>query len=191
MVGGEVDVVGADNEGTLYIGSGGNVSIVNNGGESGAVGGAAPVESGGVINSSDIVVEDATGGGANSGGDGNSINAVEVATGNGRGAEGGADISTGVIKGEKEKGGALHMGGETGCGDGVGGGGAGAIVDEGANNGGGVGGGGASGMEDVGATNGGGINVGPIPQIPRSRLREILEHAQGECIMYSVSIMYI
>ena len=56
------------------------------------------------------------------------------------------------------------MGGETGCGDNVGGG-------------------GASATEDVGANNGGGINVGPIPQIPRSRLREILEHAQGECIM--------
>ena len=27
-------------------------------------------------------------------------------------------------------------------------------------------------------------NVGAIPQIPRSRLREILQHAEGECIRH-------
>lgn len=59
---------------------------------------------------------------------------------------------------------------------------------------GGASGGGA--MEDVsggvGSSGGsGGVNVSPIPLIPRRRLREILEHPQGECIMCGVFIMYI
>ena len=62
-----------------------------------------------------------------------------------------------------------------------------------ATSGGSVGGEGASSTGDVGANGGGssgGVNIGPIPQIPRSRLREILEHAQGECIMYKC-IFYV
>ena len=37
----------------------------------------------------------------------------------------------------------------------------------------------------------GGVNVSPIPLIPRRRLREILEHAQGECIICSFVIVCI
>ena len=67
-------------------------------------------------------------------------------------------------------------------------------MDEGAGGGEGAVGGGAPGDvsgSDGGDGNSGGVNVSPIPLIPRRRLREILEHAQGECIMCSVFIVCV
>ena len=163
-----MDVVGGDDKGNIYIASGGAVVTVEDCNKSGIVGGASLTNSG---------VDNIIGGGVGVGGDENVIHPGNLA-------------NIGENKGEKEKSSTSRGGGEAGCGDGVGGG-ADVAADISANSSGVVGGGGANSVEDVGANFSGGINVSPIPLIPRRRLREILEHAQGECIMCSVFIVCI
>ena len=182
VVGGEVDAIGADDGGTLYVASGGVVTVVDKGGE-GAMGECAAI-GGGAVDSQISVsggANNVSGGVADvSGGDVKlePLNSIEVITGVGRGADGDAHTSTNnsnEVKGEKEKGsGSITVGGETGGAENVSGG--------GAEN---VSGWGADANEDGGANVGSSVrsNVGSIPQIPRSRLREILQHAEGECIM--------
>ena len=98
-------------------------------------------------------------------------------TGIGNGGDGG-----GVIVGESNLGGA-NIGGESNLGGGE--------ETDGASVVGGIGGEDGVGGED-GAGGGNevydnedssGMNIDPIPLIPRWRLREILAHAEGECIM--------
>ena len=162
------------------------MSKVEKGGEVGA----GQLECGGATEDGVILTGEADvigGGGGDmiSGGAGPSV-PVDVELGANLGAEGG-----GEIKGEKEKGSDPSVGGDGGSSVGSGG----DIAMEGASGSAGEGGGANFGgaTEDAsGAVGGsGGISISPIPLIPRRRLREILEHAQGECIMCSVFIMCI
>ena len=172
--GDEIDVVGGDDS-SIYIGHGGAITKV----EVGDVIGANP-DCGGVIEDNVFV----GGEGSVSGGGGEDMlgggAGLSVDVGANQGAEGGEEP-----KGEKEKGNGSIDGGD---GNSV----VGSNVSvDGASGGAGEGGGAnIGGGEDVGAV-GGGVNISPIPLIPRRRLREILEHAQGECIMFSVFIMCV
>ena len=169
-VGGDnIDVVGGDDVGNIYIGHGGAVTKIEVCDGNGAnpdcggaedsvfVGGEGSVISGGG--------EGMLGGGAGP--------SIDVVVGANLGAEGGE----GEVKGEKEKGNIPSGGGDDSSviGSNVSIDGASGGAEE-------VGGANIGGGEDVGAVNGG-VNISPIPLIPRRRLREILAHAEGECIM--------
>ena len=137
--GGEIDMIGGDDHGNLFIVSGGEVFVVEGGDSEGVVGGAANVSGKGEKEKGTMY-----GGGVIGSYDNTNRGAADIS---------GGDAEHNVI-GEVE--------GEQGVIGGVGGAGPNVIGDESVS-----GGGGAS------------VNVSPIPLIPRRRLREILDHAQG------------
>ena len=175
--GGSVDVGGGDGAGNIYIGHGGAITKV----EANSDIDPYPVFDGAMEDGITVGGEEnVIGGGGKdilSGGAELSIN-VDVGANLG---EGGGEVP----KGEKEKGTVPSVGGDdssvVGSNISVDGASGGAEESGGANNGGGG--------EDVGNVSGG-INISPIPLIPRRRLREILEHAQGECIIL-VYLLYV
>ena len=162
VIGESVDVVGGDDMGNLYIGIGDNVTKIEVSEDIGAT------TSFGGIEDSVFVEEDIVGGGGTGVLCGGAGPLNESLVGANLGAEGGEE----EVKGEKDKGNVEGGGGDgsSGSTESVSGGAEGVLGD---NNGGG---------EDVSGANSG-INVRPVPLITRRRLREILAHAEGECIM--------
>ena len=183
----DIDVIGGDEQGNLYVGSEGMVVTI--GGVSGAHNitgniGDINVSGGADAMFNECYVENrgekeksanyGGGGGANSmdglGGDGDSPNNIVI-------CDGEDEVFTGGVKSEED-----IIGGDVTGPDVSGVDSADVSTREGPDVD-SVGGAGVSARE--------GLNVSPIPLIPRRRLREILEHAQGECIISSVFIVCI
>ena len=187
----DIDVIGGDEQGNLYVGSGDSVVLVGADGVSGVMDNTDNNCSGGVIENEDVF--EPTNSNTNrgekekcSGGEGGAefISVAQMAnTSGGNNVEemllGGIDGGgVGDINVELGGGGIFVSEDDTGVG---------ANIESGVESS-SVGANSGEESGSVGASGGGanvsvGRNVGHIPLIPRRRLREILAHAQGECMM--------
>ena len=165
----DIDAVGGDDYGNLYVASGGSVHTVEDGTNGVVLEGGVDV---GAANTP-VVGEDVNGGGNNI------IHSENLAPTDNKGEK---EKGNRCVGGENVGGANANVSGSVGgdeSGEDV-------IVEGGGGEDvmGGVGGGpdGVS-VGGGGASVSGGASISPIPLIPRRRLREILEHAQGECIM--------
>ena len=184
----DIDVIGGDEQGNLYVGSGESVVVVGADGVSGAMDNTHNDCSGGVIGNEDVFEPDTNRGEKEkcSGGEGGAefMSVAQLAnTSGGDNVEemllGGIDGGgVGDINVELGGGGIFVSEDDTGVG---------ANIESGVESS-SVGANSGEESGSVGASGGGanvsvGRNVGHIPLIPRRRLREILAHAQGECMM--------